>query len=72
LNTGRACEAWFYAGIKRLAAGDKRTAIELFKKCLATDQKTFVEFGLAATELNMLGDNQRAGNAPAVRNALQP
>ena len=72
LNIGRVCEAWFYAGMKRLAAGDKRTAIELFKKCLATDQKTFVEFGLAATELKMLGDNQDGSSASAVRNALQP
>jgi lipoprotein NlpI len=55
LNAGRICEAWFYAGMKRLAAGDKAKATEFFQKCVTTGQKTFIEFDLAATELKTLG-----------------
>ena len=30
------CEAWYYTGMKRLLAGDKKTAADYFNKCLRT------------------------------------
>jgi lipoprotein NlpI len=55
LNTGRVCEAWFYAGMKRLVAGDKTAANECFQRCVGTEEKTFVEYDLAKAELEMSG-----------------
>jgi len=49
------CEAWFYAGMKKLFSGDKETAANYFHKCLATEQKDFTEFQLAQSELKALG-----------------
>jgi lipoprotein NlpI len=49
------CEAWFYAGMKKLFSGDKETAANYFRKCLATKQKDFTEFQLAQSELKALG-----------------
>ncbi|HMD53740.1 MAG TPA: tetratricopeptide repeat protein, partial [Phycisphaerae bacterium] len=48
------CEAYFYAGSKRLIAGDKTTATDYFKKCLVTDVKGFSEYQSAAAELHFL------------------
>jgi HEAT repeat protein len=41
------CEAWFYAGMKRLIARDNTTAAEDFRKCLATRMDTFNEYASA-------------------------
>ena len=49
------CEAWFYAGMKKLFSGDKETAANYFRKCQATKQKDFTEFQLAQSELKALG-----------------
>ena len=53
------CEAWYYAGMKRLMAGDKKTAAETaadyFNKCLGTQEKNFDEYILAQAELKSLG-----------------
>jgi lipoprotein NlpI len=49
------CEAWYYAGMKRLLAGDKKTAAEYFNKCLGTQEKNFDEYILAQAELKSLG-----------------
>jgi lipoprotein NlpI len=49
------CEAWFYAGMKKLFARDKAAAAEYFNKCLATEQKHFVEYEFARSELKALG-----------------
>ncbi len=54
-DSGQHCEAWFYAGMKRLLAGDKETAADYFHKCLATGQKSFSEYQMAASELKALG-----------------
>jgi lipoprotein NlpI len=54
-DSGQRCEAWFYAGMKKLFDGDKKTAANYFQKCLATDQKDFNEFQLAQSELKALG-----------------
>jgi len=48
------CEAYFYAGMKRFIEGDKTTAADYFKKCLATDIKSFEEYESARAELNRL------------------
>jgi lipoprotein NlpI len=52
---GQLCEAWFYAGMKTLFAGDQAAAAEYFNKCLATEQKHFVEYQFARAELKALG-----------------
>jgi tetratricopeptide (TPR) repeat protein len=49
------CDAWFYAGIKCLLAGDKATAIDCFQKALATGAKTENEYEFAGAELKALG-----------------
>ena len=51
---GQLCEAWFYSGMKRLLGGDKIAAADHFQKCLATEQKIFVEYQFAQTELKSL------------------
>jgi lipoprotein NlpI len=49
------CDAWFYAGVKRMLAGDKATAIDYFQKALATGAKTENEYEFAGAELKALG-----------------
>jgi lipoprotein NlpI len=49
------CEAWYYAGMKHLLAGDKKTAAVYFNKCLETLEKNFDEYILAKAELKSLG-----------------
>lgn len=48
------CEAYFYAGSKRLIEGDKTTATDYFEKCLATGCKEIDEYNSAAAELKSL------------------
>jgi len=48
------CEAYFYAGSKRLIDGDKNAAIANFKKCLATNVRYFTEYHCANAELGFL------------------
>jgi tetratricopeptide (TPR) repeat protein len=48
------CEAWYYAGMKRLLARDKKTAANYFNKCLGTREKNFDEYILAQAELKSL------------------
>jgi len=52
------CEAYFYAGSKRLTEGDKTTATDYFEKCLATECKESDEYNSAAVELKSLGTLQ--------------
>jgi hypothetical protein len=58
-DSGRQCEAWFYAGMKRLLSGDAATARDDFQKCLATDRKDYDEYNFAAAELRMLESQMR-------------
>lgn len=69
---GRRCEAWYYAGMKRLLAGDKITAADYFHKCLATERRDFVEYGAAKAELRAIeqptspaSSNRSAAASPA-------
>jgi lipoprotein NlpI len=45
------CEAFYYAGAKRLLAGDNAGARVLFEKCVATQLHSFSEFQFAQAEL---------------------
>ncbi|MGP8200759.1 MAG: tetratricopeptide repeat protein [Limisphaerales bacterium] len=53
-NAGHYCAALFYAGSKRLLAGDIATARDYFEKCLGTQAKTYFEYDGAAAELKFL------------------
>ncbi len=48
------CEAYFYAGSKRLIGGDKSVAGDYFQKCIATDIKECMEYRSAVAELKFL------------------
>jgi lipoprotein NlpI len=48
------CEAFFYAGSKRLIDGDRIAARDYFKKCLATNVRDYTEFSSAEAELKFL------------------
>jgi hypothetical protein len=41
--------------MKKLIAGNKRAAIDNFKKCLATKQENFYKYQFAKGELQTLG-----------------
>jgi lipoprotein NlpI len=49
------CKVWYFAGMKRLLAGDMKTAIAYFNKSLATDQKNLCEYLFSQAELRALG-----------------
>jgi len=49
------CEAFYYAGMKKFLAGDKPGAIDDFRKCIATRQKEYRAYQLAADELKLAG-----------------
>ena len=53
-EAGQLCEAYFYAGSKRLLAGDKAAAADYFQKSIATDMKDYYEYASAAAELKFL------------------
>ncbi|HEV7401782.1 MAG TPA: hypothetical protein VGO11_02605, partial [Chthoniobacteraceae bacterium] len=48
------CEAWYYAGVARLTAGEKAEAASCFRKCVATEVKSYFEYILAQSELPRL------------------
>ena len=48
------CDAYYFAGMARLQAGDRTAAKEYFEKCLATQVTNFSEFDLARAELGWL------------------
>jgi tetratricopeptide (TPR) repeat protein len=71
-DPGRPCEAWYFAGMRRLLTGDKPTAVAYFQKCLATGQKDHFEYILAQAQLQALAATPAAtlaipatGTAPA-------
>jgi len=53
-EAGQECEAYFYAGSKRLIEGGKTTAAIYFQKCVETGKKDFMEYKSAAAELKFL------------------
>lgn len=50
-NRAQCCQAWYYAGMRRLIDGDKISAIDYFEKSANTDKDTVSEFFLARNEL---------------------
>jgi tetratricopeptide (TPR) repeat protein len=48
------CEAWYFAAMKRLLGGDKKTAGDYFRKCLATEAFDARQYGAAQAELKTL------------------
>ena len=56
VNTDREqkCEAYFYAGSRRLIEGDRKTAREYFQQCLGTGVTSFTEYQSAGVELKAL------------------
>lgn len=50
----RYCQAYFYAGSKRLIENDRTGAAKLFKKCLGTGMNELYEYHSAQAELTML------------------
>ena len=53
---GQRCEAWYFAGMQRLATSQNNEAANCFRKCIATELKTFTEYQLATAELQWLGE----------------
>lgn len=53
-DQGRRCKAWYYAGMKRLLAGNKAKASDYFLQCVATGQWDFDEYQFAKAELKAL------------------
>ena len=51
---GQKCEAWFYAGVARLAAEQKAEAASCLRKCVATEEKSYFEYEMAQAELRRL------------------
>jgi lipoprotein NlpI len=49
------CKVWYFAGMKRLLAGDMKIAIADFNKSLATNQNTLCEYLFSQSELRALG-----------------
>lgn len=45
------CEGYYYAGMKRLLAGDKTTAIAYFQKSVATHLRNYRAYNMAQAEL---------------------
>jgi lipoprotein NlpI len=47
----RRCEAFFYAGSLREMAGDEDGARQLFRKCVETNVRSFIEYQSASLRL---------------------
>ena len=50
-DRARICQAWYFAGVVRLAAGEKAAARACYRKCVATEAKTLPEYLLGVAEL---------------------
>jgi len=53
-QTRHVCAADYYAGMKRLLAGDRTAAEDFFQKCLATGDKHQINHASARAELHTL------------------
>lgn len=61
---GQYCKVWYFAGMKRLLAGDMTTAIKYFQKSVATEQNDYCEYIFAQAELKALGQNREVASKP--------
>jgi lipoprotein NlpI len=65
-RTDQLCEAYYYAAIKRLLAGDGAGAEPLLRKCVETGVTQFIEYVGALSELDALAGRRPTGQvAPA-------
>ena len=55
-ESGQLAQAWYFAGIRHLASGDKAGAAERFRKCVAAEPKRSIVQSFAAAELKWLGE----------------
>jgi tetratricopeptide (TPR) repeat protein len=55
-ESGQLAQAWYFAGIRHLASGDKAGAAERFRKCVAAEPKRAIVQSFAAAELGWLGE----------------
>ena len=51
VNATQNCQAYYFAGMKRVLMGDRGTATDYFQKCVATGKKDFCEYILAQAAL---------------------
>jgi tetratricopeptide (TPR) repeat protein len=58
IDSGQHCEVWYFIGMKRLLAGDRVSAVDDFRKCMATGQKDYCEYILANAEMQILAPTQ--------------
>jgi len=75
IDTARHCEAWYYAGMKHLLAGDEAGAGDWFRKCAATEMKGRREYFLASAMLKTTmvdAPEPPSPPAPATASAPQP
>jgi tetratricopeptide (TPR) repeat protein len=66
------CEAYYFAGMKRLLMGDKATAEDYFTKAVATNQTDQHEYLLAQAELKSFQQAAQAAPAPASTTTTPP
>ncbi len=45
------CQAWYFAAMKKLIAGDRAAAVQDLNQCLATEQKNSLTYILADAQL---------------------
>lgn len=50
----QACDAWYYAGVVRLVAGQPEKAADCFRQCVATKRRDYRAYELAVAELARL------------------
>jgi hypothetical protein len=53
-HKGRRCQAYYFAGEKRLLDGERGVAKDLFKRALATEARNWRDYGSAAAEVRFM------------------
>jgi len=61
---GAECEGFFYAGMKRLLAGDEGEARDLLQRCIETNRRRLYEYHAAVAELRRLENGVDATREP--------
>ncbi len=61
---GQYCKIWYFAGMKRLLAGDMTTGVSYLQKCVETGQKDHFELTFAQAKLRVLGQGRETPSKP--------
>ena len=61
---GQYCKVWYFAGMKRLLAGDTTAALNDFQTCVATQQNGLCEYIFARAELQALNQSHAIAAKP--------